>query len=68
LQLREFLFSAYSSLAAGRPDTPSEGMMYILFEGGQEHRYSAIQVARFNMDWLLTGKSTGNGKIPDWVH
>ena len=31
--------SAYSSLSAGRPGTPSEGWLYILFEGGQSHRY-----------------------------
>ena len=59
--------SAYSSLAAGRPETPSEGMIYLLFEGGEEQRYSAIQVARFNLDWLLEGKSTGDGNVPEWV-
>lgn len=60
--------SAYSSLSAGRPGTPSEGMVYLLFEGGPEHRYSAMQVARFNLSWLLEeGEMTGDGEIPEWV-
>lgn len=42
--------SAYSNLAAGRDGTPSEGKLYILFEGGPDGMYSAIQVAVFNLD------------------
>lgn len=49
--------SAYSSLAAGRAETPSEGKIYLLFEGGPDGRYSAIQVASFNLPWLLDGRS-----------
>ncbi|MFO7907187.1 MAG: hypothetical protein ACQESR_19905 [Planctomycetota bacterium] len=57
--------SAYSSLAAGRPGTPSEGMIYLLFEGGDEGRYSAIQIARFNLAWVLDGDLTGDGQLPE---
>jgi sialidase-1 len=39
--------SAYSSLAAGRPGTASEGWIYLHFEGG------GTQVARFNLSWVL---------------
>ena len=59
--------SAYSSLAAGRPGTPSQGWIYLLFEGGPDGRYSAMRVARFNLSWLLEGKPTGNGTVPPWV-
>lgn len=38
---------AYSSLDAGRPGTPSEGWIYLLFEG------DGGQIARFNLAWLL---------------
>ncbi|MFP4172741.1 MAG: sialidase family protein [Candidatus Hydrogenedentota bacterium] len=59
--------AAYSSLGAGRPDTPSEGQIYLLFEGSEAHRYHAMQVARFNLSWLLEGEPTGDGEIPAWV-
>jgi sialidase-1 len=58
---------AYSSLAAGRPDTASEGLIYLLFEGGPDGRYSAMQVARFNLSWILEGERTGSGEVPQWV-
>ncbi len=48
--------SAYSSMTAGRPATPSEGYIYLLFEGGPEGQYSAIQIARFNLAWILDGR------------
>jgi hypothetical protein len=48
--------SAYSNLAAGRAGTPSEGKIYILFEGGPAGHYSAIQVVAFNLSWLLNGR------------
>jgi hypothetical protein len=54
-------------LAAGRPDTISEGLIYLLFEGGPDGRYSAMQVARFNLSWILEGERTGNGEVPQWV-
>jgi hypothetical protein len=59
--------SAYSSLAAGRPGTPSEGWIYLQFEGGPDGVYSAGQLARFNLAWLLQGERTGDGTIPEWL-
>ncbi|NND99728.1 MAG: exo-alpha-sialidase [Pirellulaceae bacterium] len=66
--------SAYSSLSAGRPATPSEGWIYLHFEGGPQQQDAASadsakssggsNVARFNLSWLLAGESTGDGKIP----
>ena len=53
--------SAYSSLAAGRPGTPSEGLIFLHFEGGPK---GGSQVARFNLAWLLEGELTRDGKIP----
>lgn len=55
---------AYSSLAAGRPGTPSAGWLYLLFEGGVAGGGS---LARFNLQWVLDGQPTGDGVIPDWV-
>lgn len=52
---------AYSSLAAGRPGTPSEGNIYLHFES------AGSKVARFNLSWLLGGESTGNGTVPEEV-
>jgi sialidase-1 len=54
--------SAYSSLAAGRPGTPSEGRIYLHFEGGPD---GGSQVARFNLSWLLAGEPTGDGFLPE---
>ncbi len=59
--------AAYSSLGAGRPGTPSEGKIFLLFEGGAKGVYSAMQLARFNLSWLLQGTPTGDGKVPDWA-
>jgi sialidase-1 len=56
--------SAYSSLAAGRQGTPSEGWIYIQLEGGPRHRYQGSQLARFNLSWLLQGEKTGDGAPP----
>lgn len=53
---------AYSSLAAGRPNTPSEGWIYLLYEHGKKG-----VLARFTLEWLLHGESTGDGLVPDWV-
>lgn len=58
---------AYSSLAAGRPGTASEGLICLLFEGGPDGVYSAMQLARFNLSWILAGERTGNGDVPDWA-
>jgi len=59
--------SAYSSLTTGRPETPSEGWIYILLEGSEKHRYSGAQLARFNLSWLLEGEKTGDGELPAWI-
>lgn len=59
--------SAYSSLGAGRPGTPGEGIIFLLFEGGPDNTYTAMQFVRFNLSWILQGELTGNGTIPDWV-
>lgn len=53
--------SAYSSLNAGRPGTPSEGWIYLHFEGGPK---GGSQVARFNLAWLRDGEATDNGSLP----
>lgn len=45
---------AYSSMTAGRKGTPSEDLIYLLYESD-----GGAKIARFNMEWLL------NGKIPD---
>jgi sialidase-1 len=52
----------YSSLAAGRPGTPSEGSIYLLYEEGPG---KAGKIARFNLSWLLDGERTGDGRLPD---
>ena len=55
---------AYSSLAAGRPRTPSEGWIYLQFEGGPK---GGSTVARFNLSWITQGETTGEGTMPDWI-
>ena len=55
---------AYSSLNAGRPGTPSEGSIYLLFEGGP---HGGGTMAGFNLSWILGGEKTGDGAVPDWL-
>ncbi len=55
--------SAYSSLDAGRPGSPTEGWIYLQFE----ERQGGGQMARFNLSWLLAGEQTGDGSLPDWI-
>ncbi len=55
---------AYSSMTAGRPGTPSEGWIYLMFEGGKHKRYDGAQLARFNLSWILQGEATGDGELP----
>ncbi len=57
--------SAYSSLASGRPGTPSEGWIYLHIEEGENS--VASNVARFNLSWILEGDLTGDGAIPSWL-
>ncbi|MCU0797493.1 MAG: glycoside hydrolase [Akkermansiaceae bacterium] len=52
---------AYSSITVGRPGTPSEGWIHLLYEGGPG---GAGTVARFNLRWLLDGEKTGDGEVP----
>ncbi len=52
---------AYSSLAAGRPGTPTQGWIFLHFEGGPE---GASTLARFRLSWLLEGVETGDGSVP----
>jgi hypothetical protein len=47
--------SGYSNLAVGRAGTPSAGRIFLLFEGGPGGRRAGIQVAVFNLSWLLNG-------------
>jgi sialidase-1 len=42
---------AYSSLAAGREGTPSEGMIYLMYESD-----GGSKIARFNLAWLTEGR------------
>jgi sialidase-1 len=52
---------AYSSLTAGRPETKTEGWIYLHFES------DGSKVARFNLSWLLGGEKTGDREIPKWL-
>jgi sialidase-1 len=45
-------FSAYSSLAVGE-----DGTIFLLYEGGEEKLYDEINVAVFNLPWLLEGEN-----------
>lgn len=45
---------AYSSLAAGRIGTPSEGWIYLMYEGGDPYGYAYM--ARFNLPWITGGR------------
>jgi len=49
--------SAYSNLGVGRPGTVTEGKIYLLYEGGPGGRKSAVQVAVFNLRWILNGEN-----------
>ena len=64
----------YSSLAAGRPGTPSAGWIYVQFEGSpvgdrkwRPRPEMENGIARFNLTWLLEGRKTGDGKLPGWI-
>lgn len=56
--------SGYSSLIAGRPGTPSEGWIYLHFEGGPD---GGSQVARMNLAWILDGEKTDDAINADTV-
>jgi sialidase-1 len=59
--------SAYSTLAAGRPGTNTEGTIFLLFEGVEAGMYRGMQLARLNLSWVLEGERTGDGDIPPWI-
>jgi sialidase-1 len=48
--------SAYSNLGVGRPGTASEGKIFLMFEGGPQGMYEGVQLAMFNLSWLLDGQ------------
>lgn len=52
--------SAYSNLGVGRSGTASEGRIFVIFEGGPRGSHAAVQVASFNLAWLLDG-----GNVPE---
>jgi sialidase-1 len=58
---------AYSSLAAGRPGTAGEGTVFLLFEGVETGPYHGMQLVRFNLSWVLGGRLTEDGELPDWI-
>jgi len=48
---------AYSSMTAGRAGTPSEGLIYLFYEGeSQDAAGYAGKMAIFNLPWLTDGK------------
>jgi sialidase-1 len=55
---------AYSALNAGRPGTPSDGVIHLLYEGGPQ---GGGTFARFNLAWILEGEKTGDGEVPAWA-
>lgn len=48
--------SAYSNLGVGRHGTPSEGRIYLVYEGSETDPHGAVQVVAFNLSWLLDGQ------------
>ena len=48
--------SAYSNLGVGRTGTPSQGKIYLIFEGGPTGCYEVVHVVSFNLSWLLDGR------------
>ncbi len=49
--------SAYSNLGVGRTGTPSQGKIYLIFEGGPKGSHAAVQLVSFNLAWLLNGRN-----------
>ncbi len=57
---------AYSSMAAGRAGTPTEGMIYLFYEGESLMQESSEElrrpnertgnIARFNLAWVTQGR------------
>ena len=53
--------SGYSSLAVGRPNTPSAGWIYLYYE---HDPIKGAHISRFNLAWILGGQKTGDGTVP----
>lgn len=53
--------SGYSSLAVGRPNTPSAGWIYLHYE---HDPFKGAHISRFNLAWILGGQKTRNGAVP----
>jgi len=49
--------SAYSGMGVGRAGTPSQGRIFLIFEGGSKDCYETVYVASFNLSWLLNGQA-----------
>lgn len=50
--------SGYSSLAVGRPNTPSEGWIYLFYE---HDPFKGAHLARFNLAWIMAGEHPEDG-------
>jgi len=48
--------AAYSGLGVGRSGTPSQGKIFLIFEGGATDPHGGVQVTAFNLSWLLDGR------------
>lgn len=48
--------SAYSNLGVGRTGTPSQGKIYLIYEGSAAGPHEDVQVVSFNLSWLLAGR------------
>lgn len=49
--------SAYSNLGVGRTGTPSQGKIYLIYEGSPAGPHEDVQVVSFNLSWLLAGRN-----------
>ena len=47
---------ALESMIAGRSGTPSQGRIFLIFEGGATDPHGGVQVVSFNLSWLLAGR------------
>ena len=52
---------AYSCLGVGRSGTPSQGRIFLIFEGGPKGPHAAVQIVSFNLAWLLDGRPVPGG-------
>jgi sialidase-1 len=48
--------ASYSNLGVGRSGTPSQGLIFLNFEGGAKTETEFVHVAAFNLSWLLDGR------------